>query len=167
MPGSGVTRIGCWRRRGGFALVVIGVALMALFVVSARWWVGYGTATWIADVGDGTLYIVEVDPSGRTLVGWCGGDNVSLANGKERKWMWTWWMWGKRKNKWEPGYAYTVWPLGPLVTCVGGVLLWPGYREARRAGRNQCVACGYSLAGLDAKAPCPECGHVRVILKTT
>jgi hypothetical protein len=34
--------------------------------------------------------------------------------------------------------------------------IWFGIRQ-RRARRNQCMECGYSRAGLEHEAACPEC----------
>ena len=38
------------------------------------------------------------------------------------------------------------------------VLVPKAWRRARRHRTGCCVSCGYSLAGLAANAPCPECG---------
>lgn len=34
------------------------------------------------------------------------------------------------------------------------------YQRRRRARKGLCVECRYSMAGLAANVPCPECGHV-------
>jgi hypothetical protein len=151
---------GRWRGRVGLTLIGAGVLLGVLVAVSVKWWVGYGTQTWLADFGDGTLYTqaIERNEWGRPLDGWCGGVNERyLPNGEVRSWSWTWWTWGVRPSP-EQGSAYTVWPLSPLLVVSGAILAWPVCRAARRRRRNQCARGGYSRAGLDAAALCPECG---------
>ncbi len=152
------------RRRLGLAFLIAGAALALLFAVSAKWWFGYGTETWLADLGDGTLYTQTWEPNGwnRPVIGWCAGPNEEYgASGRTRSWTWTWWTWGKRKANWDEGRAFTVWPVAPLMILCGAALFWPGFREARRLRRNQCMHCGYSLAGLTHEELCPECGGQR------
>src|ERR1041384_2835141 len=92
---------GRWFRRLGVAVFLCGLVLGTLFLVSARWWFGYGSNTWLADLGDGTLYTqsFEANRWNHPLVGWCGGDNRGGARGAPaHKWSWTWWTWGARKS---------------------------------------------------------------------
>ena len=155
------TIVGRWRRIAGLCLVVIGGALCLLMIITARWWFGYGSSTWLADLGDGTLYVQIMEPNGwqRPLIGWCGGVNDTYQpNGPPIPWTWTWWTWGERNGNYDKGWAYTVWPVAPLLMLCGVALFWPGYRAHRRRRKNQCPRCGYSRAGLAEPASCPECG---------
>ena len=151
-----------FRRRAGLASLSVGLALTLLFAISAKWWFGYCSATWLADLGDGTLY-TDVRSAGwrSPLTGWCGDVNYnhSTRNGGTRSWSWTWWAWGKEEQSWRSGSAYTVWPAAPLFLAVGAALYLPGNRAARRRRKHQCVRCTYARAGLPADAPCPECGQ--------
>ena len=77
-------------------------------------------------------------------------------------------------SRWLPttprGWAIPIRPLWPglmMNTIVYAVLAWTlwsalrmprAYRRRRRQKRNQCLACGYSRAGLAESAACPECG---------
>lgn len=151
-----------WHRRVGFVLLSAGLTLLILFALSAKWWFGYGTKAWLADLGDGTLYTQAITPNAwnRPLIGWCGGINVNrTASGSSESWMWTWWTWGVRNAIGDNGRAYTVWPLAPLMTLGGAAIFWPAHRTFRRFRKNQCIRCGYSRAGLTAQCICPECGQ--------
>jgi len=57
------------------------------------------------------------------------------------------------------GIAIPIWMVLACVAIPTG-LLWNSEirRVRRRAMRGRCKACGYDLAGLKAKATCPECG---------
>ncbi|MEK6703288.1 MAG: hypothetical protein AABZ53_13575 [Planctomycetota bacterium] len=149
-----------WRRRIGLTLLAAGVALTLLMGASVKWWFGYSTLSWIADVGDGTLYVQKLSSNSwnRSLTGWCGGVNVSHDKGPEQSWTWTWWAWGSRRSAWEGGTAYSVWPLAPVLLVTGVVLFRPSHRMVTRARNNQCLGCGYSRAGITPEVPCPECG---------
>lgn len=155
------TSIGRWRRRVGVGMFTIGVALAVTFLVSARWWFGYCSDSWLADLGDGTLYTQVADANGwsRPLIGWCGGDNRPSGSASPFAQSWTWWTWGARPLSWEQGSAYTVWPVAPVLMIAGAALGWPGWVAARRMRRGQCPSCGYSRAGLSAESLCPECGR--------
>lgn len=61
--------------------------------------------------------------------------------------------------------AGPLWPI-PLAFALPAAFLWwrdaPAFRRRRAMRRNECPACGYSLAGLapgsDPRITCPECG---------
>ncbi len=152
---------GRWRRRLGIGVFAIGAALCILFLLSTRWWFGYCSDSWLADMGDGTLYTQASGPNGwsQPLVGWCIGDNRSSGSPLPFELSWTWWIWATRQSFWQERSAYTVWPIAPLLMLVGASLGWPGVLAARRIRRGLCPGCGYSRAGISENALCPECGR--------
>lgn len=170
MQGTSIPKSTRRRRRIGAALLIAGVTLGVLCAASVKWWVGYGTTTWLVDLGDGTLYAntVVANEWSRPLTGWCGGINETLdASGQLQSWTWTWWAWGDRKNAWEGGKAYSLWPLAPILIITGVVLFRPSHRMVSRARNNQCLGCGYSRAGISPETACPECGMESTQTKAT
>jgi hypothetical protein len=75
-----------------------------------------------------------------------------------------WDRWGIAVGSIVPLPMRPLWP-GFLINTLlytalsAGIWYTPGaVRRARRRRRNACQACGYSLVGLAAHVPCPECG---------
>lgn len=140
-----------WRRIGR-ALIVAGVLYIALMITSGVWWFGYGGESFVADIGDGTLYLAgpqQFQLVSSPLVGFTGGRNGT----------WTWWRWGVDGSQDPYGPAYTIWPLGFVMIAAGLACAVPGWKRARRRARGLCEKCAYSRAGLAEGAACPECGH--------
>lgn len=152
---------GVWRRRFGAACLCVGLLLGALTIVSIKWWFGYCGRARLVDFGDGAIYTRKVETSewSTPRYGWYAGVNERWINNTRQAWTWTWWQWGEREMFFDKVNVYSVWPLSPLLVVVGALTAVPGWRAARRARRGLCPQCSYPRAGLDAVAPCPECGH--------
>ena len=144
-----------WFRRFGIAALCSSALLALLLAVSARWWFGYCSESWLVDLGDGALYTQRVRSNTWAIpvLGWYG---------EKQQWNWTWWTWGARTPAWRESSAYTIWPIAPLLMIIGLVLIWPSHRVRTRLRKNLCIRCGYSREGLSAQNPCPECGVVAI-----
>jgi len=68
-----------------------------------------------------------------------------------------------RRTAYNPRESWTLrvlaWPVPLVVWVPAALLLRSGIIARRRARGGACVRCGYSLAGVVAGAPCPECGQ--------
>lgn len=140
------------RKRVGWALLTLGAVYTAVMIGSLWWWGGYCGATWLADLGDGTLYVdqwIESEQSVAPLLGWSVGRN-SLYGAR-------WFVWAQPPSNWSDATGYSVWPAGPAILISALACLWSGWRVSRRRV-GMCGLCGYSLRGISASV-CPECGH--------
>ena len=78
------------------------------------------------------------------------------------RWAIDWGLWER------PGYLANrrvlrlgVWPLLALLWLAVLAPLSLLLRTRHRARRGRCLACGYSLAGIQSNSACPECGAQR------
>lgn len=130
------------------------------------------TAAWIASAWRHFDYIAPTGhfvavSVGRVAVGWIDPAmgvtrGFRVSGGRNRwpsfdytrfDWRFTAWgdtmQWGVQVPGWVPA----------LASAIGAAWLWR--RDALATARERaglCAACGYSLAGLPAGGPCPECG---------
>lgn len=54
--------------------------------------------------------------------------------------------------------AIPYWLPTLMLASLAVSLFWLDHRRTRRFGIGRCPACNYTLAGLPATTPCPECG---------
>ena len=133
-----------------------GLALTGLLVVA---WVGSG---W----GYVNLRITEqikvgLDNGRMTFDSFPDGERYSVdlmwwgpSQGRRPNWRW-WYYWDRFS-----GIVQLHIPLWfAIAPCLGTTATaWLMDRIARQRGKKRCGNCGYDRAGIDAAAPCPECG---------
>lgn len=179
-PRSIKPSIGRKRRTLGWTLLGLGVPAAVVWIASG--WMGItrdvGKRTWSVSRGGWSVMDRPVartqgwtfnspeewTPSWQMWHGWESRDesgvdpgltvNIRLMRGLYRYWS----IRGR-----TPGFGYDVhavalWPVPVLLCGSGAWLLRSGLITRRRAQANACAKCGYSLAGLDPAAACPECG---------
>lgn len=152
------------RRLIGWPLVVCGLLLVALSVAMiwyrALWYSGTGSTCVTVGLQTGQLTVIIQQPGERGTGGF-----VTKQSQRWRVWEWVYddssagHGWGGR------GFVcvVTLWPFAGAALAGGGLLLWSDRQMRLKLAGGHCEACGYSVAGLAAGAPCPECGSVSVL----
>lgn len=165
------------RRALGWTLLTLGLLVAAVWGASGWWsasWSGPGFELYARH---GTAYLVRSE--GAVGVSQPHATRVDELPSTSRGW--DWWArtprmppqigsntdlgivaFAQARPPSAPGplrlYAVQFWPLGVVCGVGGTVLVRSGILAWRRAMTGMCRKCGYSLAGLAADAPCPECG---------
>ena len=151
------------RRRWVLARIglVLSLLLVAAWLVSLRWCVGYMTGSrWLFDLSAGTIAIQKAPPREDETPGWLCYRQTRIP------WTWTgiwlpeYWrysllllldragtivLWGVRLPIWIP----------LIVTAIPTVILW---RRGSRPPAGHCQRCGYNLTG-NVSGRCSECGE--------
>jgi hypothetical protein len=171
-----IKHIGRKRRLAGWTLLTLGAILVVVWATSAFTTPRIGSRTTKAAVHRGVLYAfvsnrdyyapslhggrivlvsdgvwddIEKDPPGLDL--WRGAPTlstrvVSVSRGALIPWCY------------NSSIILPLWQVWSACAAVGILLLWIARRAKMRCRQGHCSGCGYSLAGLDGPAHCPECG---------
>jgi hypothetical protein len=163
-------RIGRKRRTAGWTLLALGLLVTGVGVWSGWWrfnWrqndrrfhIFYGHVWFgVVDGNEGDEIVWNVERHVERSVGWeFRADNEltphddSLVDLVVVSYKVDHWSKG-------PKWHISLWPIPLLLWTPAALLLRSGILARRRATTGHCAKCGYSLAGLAADAPCPECG---------
>jgi hypothetical protein len=163
-----IKAIGRKRRAAGGMLLSLGLLIAGVWVAS-RWWhpmVWFGDR-WILMIWRGQVTLNSLDvpePSQRYRL------RVSRAPEWARSWQWITpvtasnqpsvktWFYCRGRVFLGGAVDVLLWPIPLLLWTPAALLLHSSTRARKRASKGQCKSCGYSLAGLTAATPCPECG---------
>ncbi|MFT3686662.1 MAG: hypothetical protein QM783_17375 [Phycisphaerales bacterium] len=171
-----IKKIGRKRRAAGWTLLAFGVLLGTLWLASGWWRIGRINTRSIVDIENGRLNYSSFASWNETERR--GFFRLSLAEAEQEGW-------GRRgfslraenlsNSGWpdhdlwlvswcdEPGRLVQAsiawWPLPAALLAVSVPFLRSGLIARRRSRSNACPTCGYSFAGLEPGAPCPECGR--------
>lgn len=125
--------------------------LIALWIVSATQDIRFGFR--------GVLMGVE---RGAIQIGWGAGTPgvhwwwIVISQPYETRYPLRWWF--ESETSGLAGATTVNIPIWILLLPCIGYAVWAWRSDAKLTVAGSCKACGYSLAGIDKGAKCPECG---------
>jgi hypothetical protein len=169
-------RIGRKRRAAGWTLLLLGLPVAGVWVASGWWRFSLGTTHRWLGCSRGCVVYGRSTAVGSSVTAKCVFQPQAPGDvGFE------WWFdWGPKRG-FQIGetvfygvtrdsdygeyreFAALLWPVPLLLWAAGVPVLRSGILARRRAHAGLCGKCGYSLAGLVAGAPCPECGKTTAV----